>query len=168
MRDTQSPMKRLLVLGLLFLFACDEKRTVPAAPDAAPVATATPSATASASATTVATAPKPPPDAVAAQHVLVAYKGAKGAPKTVTRSKAEAKTRAEEVVAKAKSGTDFTALVAEYSDDPGSKERMGSVGKFTREKMVKPFSDAAFALAVDEVSGVVESEFGFHVIKRNQ
>ena len=69
---------------------------------------------------------------------------------------------------RSKSGSDFTALVAEYSDDPGSKERMGSVGKFTREKMVKPFSDAAFALGVDEISDPVESEFGFHVIKRNQ
>jgi len=109
-----------------------------------------------------------PPTAVAAQHVLVAYKGAKGAPPGVARTKAEAKKRAEEVVQKARSGGDFSALVAEYSDDPGSKERQGSVGKFTREKMTKPFSDAAFALAVDEISAAVESPFGFHVIKRNQ
>jgi parvulin-like peptidyl-prolyl isomerase len=100
--------------------------------------------------------------------VLVAYKGAKGAPRTVTRSKADAKKRAEEVLARAKGGADFTALVAEYSDDPGSKERSGSVGKFTRDKMVKPFSDAAFALAENEISGVVESDSGYHVIKRNQ
>lgn len=120
-----------------------------------------------ASAPSVEAAPEVP-DAVAAQHVLVAYKGAKGAARSITRSKADAKKRAEEVVAKAKGGADFSALVAEYSDDPGSKERLGSVGKFTRDKMTKPFSDAAFALAVDEVSGVVESDFGFHVIKRNQ
>jgi parvulin-like peptidyl-prolyl isomerase len=42
------------------------------------------------------------------------------------------------------------------------------VGKFTREKMTKPFADAAFALPVDGISDAVESEFGFHVIKRNQ
>ena len=42
------------------------------------------------------------------------------------------------------------------------------VGKFTRDKMAKPFSDAAFALAVGESSGAVETPFGFHVIKRNQ
>ena len=108
------------------------------------------------------------PDAIAAQHVLVAYKGADKAPKGVTRSKADAKKRAEEVAAKAKSGSDFSALVAEYSDDPAAKERQGSVGKFTREKMAKPFSDAAFALKVDQTSEPVETPFGFHVIKRNQ
>jgi len=108
------------------------------------------------------------PDAVAAQHVLIAYKGADKAPKGVTRTKADAKKRAEEVVAKAKGGTDFSALVSEYSDDPAAKERQGSVGKFTREKMAKPFSDAAFALKVDEISAPVETPFGYHVIRRNQ
>ena len=170
-------MKRMALFVVTFgLLACDDKKQTPAADTntntnasatpsvAAPAPTAAPSASASAA----AAAPKVVPDAIAAQHVLVAYKGAKGAPKTVTRSKADAKKRAEEVVTKAKSGADFSALAAEYSDDPGSKERMGSVGKFTRDKMVKPFSDAAFALSVDEVSDVVESEFGFHVIKRNQ
>lgn len=169
-------MNRIASVLLLTLFltasGCDDKKTAPSASTSSTssaVASAPPSASASVapSASAAPSAPKPVPDAIAAQHVLVAYKGAKGAAKTVTRSKADAKKRAEEVVAKAKT-TDFGALVAEYSDDPGSKERMGSVGKFTREKMTKPFSDAAFALAVDEVSGVVESDFGFHVIKRNQ
>ena len=86
----------------------------------------------------------------------------------MSRSKADAKKRAEEVVAKAKAGGDFTALVAAYSDDPAAKERLGSVGKFKRDAMAKAFSDAAFALNVDEVSPVVETPFGFHVIKRNQ
>jgi parvulin-like peptidyl-prolyl isomerase len=171
-------MKRLvLILSALalVLVACDEKKSVsgttttPSASAGGVASVASivpPSATTTAS--TSGAVPKAVPDAIAAQHVLVAYKGAKGAPKTITRSKADAKKRAEEVASKAKGGGDFSALVAEYSDDPGSKERMGSVGKFTRDKMVKPFSDAAFALSVDEVSGVVESEFGFHVIKRNQ
>ena len=96
------------------------------------------------------------------------WRGAEKAPKGVTRTKADARKRAEEVAAKAKSGADFSGLVAEYSDDPAAKERQGSVGKFTREKMAKPFSDAAFALAVNETSGPVETPFGFHVIKRNQ
>lgn len=107
------------------------------------------------------------PDAVAAQHILVAYKGAKGAGKSITRSKADAKKRADDVATKAKDG-DFTALVTEFSDDAASKDRQGSVGKFTRAKMTKPFSDAAFSLAVGQVSPVVETDFGFHVIKRNQ
>lgn len=155
-----------LVLPLLAA-ACDEpKKSAP--PVASAVASIAPVPASASEAASAPAAPKPPPDAIAAQHVLVAWKGAKGAPKTVTRSKAEAAKRAEEVRAKAKGGGDFAALATEYSDDPASKERQGSVGKFTREKMTKPFSDAAFALAVDEVSAVVESDFGFHVIKRNQ
>lgn len=105
---------------------------------------------------------------MAAQHILVAYKGAKNAPKTVTRSKADARKRAEEALGRVRAGEDFTELVKVYSDDPGAADRMGSVGKFTREKMDKTFSDAAFALKVDEVSGIVETPFGFHLIKRNQ
>lgn len=150
--------------------ACDDKKPTPIAPavSATPSAVVAPSAEPVVSATPAASTPAKVPDAIAAQHILVAYKGAKGAPKAITRSKADAKKRAEEALAKAKGGTDFSSLVAEYSDDPGSKERQGSVGKFTRDKMTKPFSDAAFALGVDQISDVVETDFGFHVIKRNQ
>lgn len=171
----------VVVLGLgvaACATACDDKMTKSAAEDASASTAAAPAAStaASASASASASAPAgaasaastPVPDAIAAQHVLVAYKGAEKAPKGVTRSKADAKKRAEEVSTKAKSGADFSALVAEYSDDPAAKERQGSLGKFTREKMTKPFSDAAFQLKVDEVSGPVETPFGYHVIKRNQ
>lgn len=108
------------------------------------------------------------PEVIAAQHLLVAYKGAKSAAKTITRSKADAKKRAEEALEKAKKGEDFSALVKKYSDEPGAADRLGNLGKFKRDAMVKPFSDAAFKLKVNEVSDVVETEFGFHVIKRNQ
>jgi hypothetical protein len=154
---------------------CDDKpgKSESSAPDAStPSATVSALATASAPAASAAVAAPvsapSAPDTVAAQHVLVAYKGADKAPKGVTRTKAEAKKRAEEVASKANAGADFSALVAEYSDDPAAKERQGSVGKFTRDKMAKPFSDAAFALAVGATSGAVETPFGFHVIKRNQ
>jgi hypothetical protein len=178
-RGKSGSFARVLVIGVLLLTAaattaCDDKSTK--AGSSAPGSSATVSASASAASASAsaaapaasASAPAAVPDAVAAQHVLVAYKGAEKAPKGVTRTKADAKKRAEEVAAKAKAGTDFSALVAEYSDDPAAKERQGSVGKFTRDKMAKPFSDAAFALAVGESSGAVETPFGFHVIKRNQ
>lgn len=159
----------LLGLSLLAAVACDDK-TAGAPEAAAPVAPVTASVAASASAppSAAASAPKPPPDSVACQHVLVAYKGAKNAPPNVTRSKAEAKARAQEVLAKARAGEDMAALAQTYSDDQGSRERLGSAGKFKRDGMVKPFSDAAFALEVDQISDVVETPFGFHVIKRNQ
>jgi peptidyl-prolyl cis-trans isomerase D len=161
-------MHRVVLVSAVLLSCTEREAPTLASASSSASAIAAPVETASAAAASSAAVVKPPPDAVAAQHVLVAYKGAKGASPKITRSKAEAKARAEEVASKAKGGTDFSALVAEYSDDPASKERLGSVGKFTREKMTKPFSDAAFKLAVDEVSSVVESDFGFHVIKRNQ
>jgi peptidyl-prolyl cis-trans isomerase NIMA-interacting 1 len=161
--------------SLVALSGCDKPSESGGAPNpSTSVPTSAAQASASAAPATTASAPphKPPhepPTQVAAQHVLVPYKGAEKCPKGVTRSKAEAKTRAENVSKKAKEkGADFSALVAEFSEDPAAKERQGSLGKFAREKMAKPFSDAAFALEVDEISDPVETPFGFHVIKRNQ
>ena len=108
------------------------------------------------------------PAKIVAQHILVAWRGSKGAPRSVTRSKAEAKKRADEVVAKVHAGEDFSALVRPYSDDPGSADRLGSVGKFAPKDMDPAFSAAAFALRVDETSAPVETPFGFHVIRRTQ
>ena len=158
----------LTLLMLATLSACDEKTAPTGTPPSAASAVAS-------SAPSVAPPTPPPapsvtaaPTTIAAQHILVAYRGAERAPPGVTRTKAAAKARADEVLAKAKAGEDFTALVSQYSDDPGAKERLGSLGKFTRDKMDKAFSDAAFQLRVDQVSDVVETRFGFHVIKRNQ
>lgn len=150
--------------------------TTTAAAESATARATAPSGLAPLSASAMADQPMQPPpaateeapDTVAAQHLLVAYKGAKSAAKTITRSKADAKKRAEEALTKAKKGDDFTALVKAYSDEPGAAERLGSLGKFKRDAMVKPFSDAAFKLKVGEISDVVETDFGFHVIKRNQ
>jgi parvulin-like peptidyl-prolyl isomerase len=161
--------RRSLILPLALLaFACEEEPKD--SPNASAASAASEAAPAPPSTPEQAPEPKPekPPEAVAAQHVLIAYRGAKNAPKEVKRSKKEARALAEEIAKKAKDGADFTGLVKEHSEDPGTKDRLGSLGKFTPDKMVKPFSDAAFALKVDEVSDVVETEFGFHVIKRNQ
>ncbi len=104
-----------------------------------------------------------------AQHVLVAYKGADKCPRKVTRSKEEARKRADEAHARAVDGQmDFGDVAKLYSDDPSGAERGGSLGKIDRASVVKALGDAAFALRVDEVSPVVETQFGFHVIKRTQ
>jgi parvulin-like peptidyl-prolyl isomerase len=139
----------------------------PAQPEAAAEkpADAAPPTPAPAPAPTPAPAPEPE---VAASHILIQYKGSMRAPATITRSKEEAKKLATEVMNKAKKGADFAALAGQYSDEPGAKERGGSLGKFTRPRMVKPFADAAFALKPGEISGLVETDFGFHIIKRTE
>jgi parvulin-like peptidyl-prolyl isomerase len=115
-------------------------------------------------------APTPPADEerVAASHVLIQYKGSMRAGPDVKRSKDEAKKLATEVMNKAKKGLDFAGLAKQYSDEPGAKDRAGSLGKFGKGQMVKPFADAAFALKPGQVSDIVETDFGFHVIKRTE
>jgi len=108
------------------------------------------------------------PDQISAQHLLVQYKGSMRAAPSVERTKEQAKARAEEALKKAKGGGNFDALVGEYSDEPGAAQRKGQLGKFSRQMMVKEFSDAAFKLKVGELSGIVETSFGFHVIKRSE
>jgi peptidyl-prolyl cis-trans isomerase D len=80
--------------------------------------------------------------------------------------KAKAKEKAESVLKEVKAaGANFAALAKKYSQDPGSASKGGDLGFFGRGMMVKPFEDAAFGLKEGEISGLVQSDFGFHIIK---
>jgi hypothetical protein len=106
------------------------------------------------------------PEEVQASHILISYKGADRADADISRSKEEAKAEAEKIRKLiVDDGKDFAEMAKTHSDGPSSTKG-GDLGKFKFEVMAKPFSEAAFALGIDEVSEVVETGFGFHVIKR--
>ncbi len=91
---------------------------------------------------------------VTAQHVLIMSNSEKHADPEAT---------AQEVLARAKAGEDFAALIAEYNEDPGATEAGYTFGP---GEMVKEFEEASFALECGEISDVVKTEYGYHVIKR--
>lgn len=98
-----------------------------------------------------------------ASHILIlADKSASAA------AVAEAKAKAEKLLAQVrKNPKEFAAIAKQNSQDPGSAAKGGDLDWFSRGAMVKPFEDAAFALKEGEISDVVRSDFGFHVIQLN-
>lgn len=100
------------------------------------------------------------PEEVRASHILVRVpEGATDEAKKTARAKADT------ALGKVKAGGDFAALAKEYSDDTGSAVQGGDLGFFGRGRMVPAFETAVFAMKIGQVSEVVESQFGFHVIK---
>lgn len=96
-----------------------------------------------------------------ASHILIGVDGSASADE-----RAKAKAEAESVLAElTKQPERFAELAREHSDDPGSAERGGDLDFFDRGMMTKPFEDAVFALKKGETSGLVETEFGYHIIK---
>lgn len=102
------------------------------------------------------------PPAVKARHILV-RPDEKAADKE--KAKKEAKDKAEALLKKIKAGGNFAELAKANSQDPGSAKQGGELGWFQKGVMVKQFEEAAFALKKGETSGLVETEFGYHIIK---
>jgi peptidyl-prolyl cis-trans isomerase D len=93
-----------------------------------------------------------------AQHILFKIEG---------EDEAAVKTKAEEVLKRARSGEDFAALAKQFSQDDSNNAKGGDLGEFGRGAMVPEFEQAAFALKAGEISDLVKSPFGFHIIKLN-
>lgn len=149
-------MRSLPLFLLLLSAACNR---TPDEPQAAPA---------------TSTLPAPPsngpsaPARVGARHVLIMHRGSERAPEGITRTRDEARARAQEVLTRARQGEDFAALARQFSDEPGAATSGGDLGVFGHGQMVPPFERAAFALAPGAISDIVETSFGFHVIKRTQ
>lgn len=102
-------------------------------------------------------------DYIRATHILLSFPTNEDGSDATDEQKAEVFKKAQEVLDKINAGTDFNELVAQYNEDPGLTEAGYYFGKGT---MVEPFETAAYALEEGEVSGIVESPFGYHIIKR--
>lgn len=169
-------LSALVLIGLLGFFGMFNK--TPLSRLAAPVAPA-PDEHEHAAAAAPAPAPKPTPrpaqsaqaprEMFGAKHLLVMYKGSRRAPPTIERTKEEAQARATEAMKKAKADpSKFADIVKEYSDEPGADKRGGDLGKFPKGAMVPEFQAGLEKIKVGEVSDLVETPFGFHVILRTQ
>ncbi len=101
---------------------------------------------------------------VKASHILVAYEGAQRAKPEVKRTKEEAEARAKELLKDARSKDADFAQMARENSDGGSAPQGGDLGFFQKERMVPAFSDFAFSNPVGTI-GMVETDFGFHIIK---
>ena len=97
---------------------------------------------------------------IKASHILVDFNNANGEMDTIA-----AKARIDSVKMLLNSGADFAELASRYSEDTGSKDKGGDLGFFERRMMVKEFDEAAFNLNVGEVSDIIKTNFGFHIIK---
>lgn len=104
------------------------------------------------------------PEQVHASHILIAPQATD--PNTdPNQAKAQARERAATLLKQVKEGADFATLAKENSADTQSAVRGGDIGLFTRGQMVPPFEEAAFTLKVGEISELVETQFGYHIIK---
>ena len=104
------------------------------------------------------------PEQVRASHILISP-GILDPNADPNQAKIAAKQKAQKLLAQIKAGADFAELAKSSSQDPGSAPKGGDLDFFLRGEMEKPFEDAAFALEPNKVSDVVETRFGYHIIK---
>ena len=100
------------------------------------------------------------PEMVKARHILV-----KVDPSASEEEKKQAYQKAEDILKQVQDGKDFAELATELSDDSHTQSKGGDLGFFSRGKIVKPFEDVAFAMKPGETSGIVETQFGYHIIR---
>ncbi|HET7273873.1 MAG TPA: peptidylprolyl isomerase [Longimicrobiaceae bacterium] len=104
-------------------------------------------------------------EALGTRPATVSFRQVIVSPEPTDSAMAEARDTADSVLRQLIDGGDFAVLARRYSDDPGTREHGGDLGWFKRGRMVKEFEEVAFALAPGQTSPVVETDFGFHIIR---
>lgn len=99
-------------------------------------------------------------ETVSARHILFLTQGKSDEEKTQTKA------LAENVLKRARAGENFIALVSEFSEDPGSNTSGGLYEDFPRGRMVQAFEDASFNMKIGDISNLVETPYGYHIIKK--
>lgn len=99
------------------------------------------------------------PERVKVRHILIKTQG------NSPQAAAQAKAKAEDVLQKLQHGGNFADLAKKYSEDPGSAPKGGEIGWIVRGQTVKNFENVAFSLAPGQTSGLVQTEYGFHIIQ---
>jgi len=174
-------MRRKMFVALVLVPACGGTPPPKSSPDPAAASTAdvaaapdpepagpTPAEKCLADANAEIPAPIAIPSDVTVSHVLVKHVDAKQA-EGIERSREEACLRAEEALASMKKGMGFEEAVAAFSDSKGAETTGGLIGKVKKGDLGDDrLQEAAFALSVNQVSNVVESSFGFHIILRTR
>jgi peptidyl-prolyl cis-trans isomerase C len=107
------------------------------------------------------------PQMVRASHILLSTRDPETNKDLPDDQKAAKRKKAEELLKRARAGEDFAKLAKEYSEDPGSKEKGGEY-QFARGQMVPEFETAAFSLKTNEVSDIVTTQYGYHIIKLSE
>jgi peptidyl-prolyl cis-trans isomerase C len=107
------------------------------------------------------------PEMARASHILFGTKDTTTGQDLPEEKKTAKRKQAEDVLKRAKAGEDFAKLAKEYSEDPGSKDTGGEY-TFPRGQMVKEFEECAFSLQTNQVSDIVTTQFGYHIIKLSE
>jgi peptidyl-prolyl cis-trans isomerase C len=107
------------------------------------------------------------PEMVRASHILLMTTDPQTQQPLPADKKAAKHKEMEDILKQARAGTNFAELAKKYSEDPGSKDSGGEY-TFPRGRMVKPFEDAAFSLKTNEISDIIETQYGYHIIKLSE
>jgi parvulin-like peptidyl-prolyl isomerase len=159
---------RVLLIQALFCLSCGEAKPPATPSDESDTGFVTGESKCLAIAGATRERQKNEPESIVVKHILVKYVGAKKAGPEIKRSRGDACLRAVEARHRLENGETFAEIVSEYSDEPGAASREGLIGPIKRKDVVAPFADAAFELRANEVSHVVETESGFHIILRTE